>query len=78
MEASSKLTLRKRINEIYALMFSINLVFHVVVFQGPDRNVPKCMTHAQSHCFCSLKVFLALLLPSPWSLFKFLNVIVGG
>ena len=30
--------------------------FHVVVLQRTARNVPKCKTHVQSDCFCSLNL----------------------
>ena len=41
--------------------------FTLLFCRGRQRNVPKCKTHLQSDCFCSLSLlFVALSSPSPW------------
>ena len=51
--------------------------FTLLFCRGRQRNVPKCKTHLQSDCFCSLNLsvfFAALSLPLPSSLLKLPNV----
>ena len=44
--------------------------FTLLFCRGRQRNVPKCKTHVQSDCFCSLSLLFSLMafsLPSPSS-----------
>ena len=49
--------------------------FTLLFCRGRQRNAPKCKTHVQSDCFCSLNLtcFAALSLPPPSSLLKLPN-----
>ena len=77
---SSNVQFQKTVSTFRKRKESRSRIFHVVVVQWRQRNVPKSVMHVQSCMFCQYKLiaFMSFSLKSPSSLFKFRNIVLVG
>ena len=77
---SSNVQFQKTVSKFRKRKESRSRIFHVVVVQWRQRNVPKSVMHVQSCMFCQYKLiaFMSFSLKSPSSLLKFRNIVLVG
>ena len=77
---SSNVQFQKTVSKFRKRKESRSRIFHVVVVQRRQRNVPKSVIHVQSCMFCQYKLiaFMSFSLKSPSSLLKFRNIVLVG
>ena len=77
---SSNVQFQKTVSTFRKRKESRSRIFHVVVVQWRQCNVPKSVMHVQSCMFCQYKLiaFMSFSLKSPWSLLKFRNIVLVG
>lgn len=77
---SSNVQFQKTVSKFRKRKESRSRIFHVVVVQWWQRNVPKSVMHVQSCMFCQYKLiaFMSFSLKSPSSLLKFRNIVLVG
>ena len=77
---SSHVQFQKTVSTFRKRKESRSRIFHVVVVQWRQRNVPKSVMHVQSCMFCQYKLiaFMSFSLKSPSSLLKFRNIVLVG
>ena len=77
---SSNVQFQKTVSKFRKRKESRSRIFHVVVVQWRQRNVPKSVMHVQSCMFCQYKLiaFTSFSLKSPSSLLKFRNIVLVG
>ena len=77
---SSNVQFQKTVSKFRKRKESRSRIFHVVVVQWRQRNVPKSVMHVQSRMFCQYKLiaFMSFSLKSPSSLLKFRNIVLVG
>ena len=77
---SSNVQFQKTVSTFRKRKESRSRIFHVVVVQWRQRNVPKSVMHVQSCMFCQYKLiaFMSFSLKSPSSLLKFRNIVLVG
>ena len=77
---SSNVQFQKTVSKFRKRKESRSRIFHVVVVQWWQRNVPKSVVHVQSCMFCQYKLiaFMSFSLKSPSSLLKFRNIVLVG
>ena len=77
---SSNVQFQKTVSKFRKRKESRSRIFHVVLVQWRQRNVPKSVMHVQSCMFCQYKLiaFTSFSLKSPSSLLKFRNIVLVG
>lgn len=77
---SSNVQFQKTVSTFRKRKESRSRIFHVVVVQWRQRNVPKSVMDVQSCMFCQYKLiaFMSFSLKSPSSLLKFRNIVLVG